>query len=234
MVGLGEWIIDETQMYSYLSFADGSQENVVNLAGLIVNLTILPLLAEDQTLTWTLFFILTLLHLFANYKAVRSLRFATLNKERLLWILQAYFNNGQILSIEEANDLESVIVGIGLNEKDILGRRINFGCSFDKVLETFPNNLSILKTIIQALKDEKYFIFSNKFSSEVNVILSHSALQGDVFHAYLKACLIAKLGDSQVENSYSDQIMGGLTQHGFVTDFLQASTLGWTGGCTSN
>jgi uncharacterized membrane protein YjjP (DUF1212 family) len=54
----------------------------VNLAALLINLAVLPLLSGDFYLTWGLFFALTALHLFANYRAVKALKFKTLNKAR--------------------------------------------------------------------------------------------------------------------------------------------------------
>jgi hypothetical protein len=38
---------------------DGSQETLVNLAALVLNLVLLPLIGESQGVTWTLFFSLT-------------------------------------------------------------------------------------------------------------------------------------------------------------------------------
>ncbi len=54
---------------------------------------------------------LTCVHLFANYNAVRSLRFSTLNQQRILHILSEYFRRGQVLTVDEANARESVILG---------------------------------------------------------------------------------------------------------------------------
>ncbi len=62
----------------------------MNLAGLILNLFLLSYIGEgEDTLffTWILFFGLISLHLFANYKAVKALKFSSLNKQRLLYIM---------------------------------------------------------------------------------------------------------------------------------------------------
>ena len=59
----------------------------VNLAALFINLAILPWLAGDAYFTWGLFILLTFLHLFANYRAVKSLHFNTLNKDRQVHFL---------------------------------------------------------------------------------------------------------------------------------------------------
>ena len=68
------------------------------------------------------------IHLYANFCAVRSLMFETLNRERLLHNILAYRTSGRTLSIEEGNARESVFAGFGLDEVTALcGRRIEYG-----------------------------------------------------------------------------------------------------------
>ncbi|KTG45066.1 hypothetical protein cypCar_00031044 [Cyprinus carpio] len=81
-----------------ISAKDGSQcvisllfcpdkETLVNLAGLLVSLALIPLVTDNPLLTFILFFLFTVLHLFANYKAVRSVVMETLNEARLSIVL---------------------------------------------------------------------------------------------------------------------------------------------------
>uniref|UniRef100_A0A673XP62 RUS family member 1 n=1 Tax=Salmo trutta TaxID=8032 RepID=A0A673XP62_SALTR len=76
-----------------ISAKDGSQETLVNLAGL-------PLLHCLHWLTFVLFFLFTILQLFANYKAVRSVVMETLNEAR----------DGRVLAPLEANHKEPVFL----------------------------------------------------------------------------------------------------------------------------
>lgn len=62
---------------------DGSQETVVGIISLLASLAILPAVDGRPDLIWTLFSILTIIHLFANYKAVRALQFDIFNEQRL-------------------------------------------------------------------------------------------------------------------------------------------------------
>lgn len=62
-------------------------------------------------LTLSLFFLFTALHLFANYKAVRSVVMETLNEARLSIVLQEYLKDGHILGPLEANQREPVFMG---------------------------------------------------------------------------------------------------------------------------
>uniref|UniRef100_A0A4W5LL13 RUS family member 1 n=1 Tax=Hucho hucho TaxID=62062 RepID=A0A4W5LL13_9TELE len=81
-----------------ISAKDGSQETLVNLAGLLVSLILIPLVTDNPLLTFVLFFLFTILHLFANYKAVRSVVMETLNEARLAIVLHQYLRDGRVLS----------------------------------------------------------------------------------------------------------------------------------------
>ena len=68
------------------------------------------------SLTLSLFFLFTALHLFANYKAVRSVVMETFNEARLSIVLQQYLRDGRVLSPADANRQEPVFLG----ERDTL------------------------------------------------------------------------------------------------------------------
>ncbi|KAG7238935.1 hypothetical protein INR49_030482 [Caranx melampygus] len=93
-----------------ISAKDGSQETLVNLAGLLISLILIPLVTNNPGLTLCLFFLFTILHLFANYKAVRSVVMETFNEARLSIVLQQYLSDKQILSPLEANQREPVFL----------------------------------------------------------------------------------------------------------------------------
>ncbi|XP_017274776.1 RUS1 family protein C16orf58 homolog [Kryptolebias marmoratus] len=93
-----------------ISAKDGSQETLVNLAGLLVSLMLIPLVTDNPALTLGLFFLFTVLHLFANYKAVRSVVMETFNEARLSIVLQRYLRDKRVLSPLEANQREPVFL----------------------------------------------------------------------------------------------------------------------------
>lgn len=55
-----------------------------------------------------------MLHLYANYRAVKALNFKTLNKERMLIILHTYLKYQIIENSDIVNKKESVILGSGI------------------------------------------------------------------------------------------------------------------------
>ncbi|XP_045134284.1 RUS family member 1-like isoform X4 [Portunus trituberculatus] len=73
-----------------VSAKDGSQETLVNLAALFTNLTLLPFFTATLSTTWVTFLICVWLHLLANYKAMRALTLASLNRPRLLHLLSSW------------------------------------------------------------------------------------------------------------------------------------------------
>jgi hypothetical protein len=75
---------------SDVSAKEGTQETAVTLVGLILGMLITTLFDSNRTFAWISFIILTLLHVYANFKAVRSLNFSTVNRSRL-WLLTSRF-----------------------------------------------------------------------------------------------------------------------------------------------
>ncbi|CAG07219.1 unnamed protein product [Tetraodon nigroviridis] len=115
-----------------ISAKDGSQETLVNLAGLLVSLALVSFVADNAALTLSLFFLFTVLHLFANYKAVRSVVMETLNEARLSIVLQEYLKDGRMLSPLEANQREPVLMEF---KKTV---PIKLGVRLQEIVQRFP------------------------------------------------------------------------------------------------
>ncbi|XP_061906207.1 RUS1 family protein C16orf58 homolog [Entelurus aequoreus] len=107
-----------------ISAKDGSQETLVNLAGLLFSLILIPLVTDNPVLTLGFFFAFTALHLFANYKAVRSVVMETLNEARLAIVLQQFLRDGRIASPTEANRKEPVFLDFRTSVPIKLGVRL--------------------------------------------------------------------------------------------------------------
>uniref|UniRef100_A0A3P9IWX6 Zgc:162613 n=1 Tax=Oryzias latipes TaxID=8090 RepID=A0A3P9IWX6_ORYLA len=107
-----------------ISAKDGSQETLVNLAGLVVSLILIPLITDNSSLSLGLFFLFTILHLFANYKAVRSVVMETFNQARLSIVLQQYLKDKRILSPFEANRREPVFLEFKITTPIKLGVKL--------------------------------------------------------------------------------------------------------------
>lgn len=198
---------------------DGSQETLVNLAALCINLQILPLVSGDTSLIWTLFLLMTCLHLFANYKAVKSLVFQTLNKDRLLILLESYEKSGQVPDPQEVNCQESPFLGCHLQEQSI-----QFGTS---LLHCDPKNIHLQK-IQQELLHVKYSIIVDE--NHVNVIFSDQAQGQDHLKAFVNAYFTAKDPLSSIN---VDELLEKMETIGWNISTLQICDLGWKGSFQS-
>jgi hypothetical protein len=85
-----------------VSAKDGSQETIVNLVGMIsgtylvtaVDGIAIPFLSYQIPVAWLLFTLLTVLHLYCNYQAVKSVVLDTLNDQRYALLCQRYITSG--------------------------------------------------------------------------------------------------------------------------------------------
>lgn len=57
------------------------------------------------------FFLLTALHIYANYRAVRALVMETLNESRLCLVLNHFLMKGEVLDPTSANQMEPLWTG---------------------------------------------------------------------------------------------------------------------------
>uniref|UniRef100_A0A8C0GB37 RUS family member 1 n=1 Tax=Chelonoidis abingdonii TaxID=106734 RepID=A0A8C0GB37_CHEAB len=92
-----------------VSAKDGSQETLVNLAGLLVSLLLIPLVTDRLQLTYTLYGLFTALHLYANYRAVRAVCMETLNRARLRLALRHFLCQGWVPTPAHANPREPLV-----------------------------------------------------------------------------------------------------------------------------
>lgn len=104
-----------------VSAKDGSQETLVNLAGLCTGLLLTPLAANSTLLTYLLFFLFTSLHLYANVRAVRSVVMETVNRGRLRILLEDFLREGTVPSPPSVNAREPLLPVLWEREKLILG-----------------------------------------------------------------------------------------------------------------
>ncbi|CEF66236.1 UPF0420 protein C16orf58 [Strongyloides ratti] len=108
-----------------VSAKDGSQETLLNLVSLISSLMLLPLVHENEILIWISFVILTFIHLFSNYNAVKSLKFSVFNQETYHIVVKEYINgNLQNLNINFINKEEPLFKS-HITKKRYLGYNLN-------------------------------------------------------------------------------------------------------------
>ncbi|XP_033026698.1 RUS1 family protein C16orf58 homolog isoform X6 [Lacerta agilis] len=156
-----------------VSAKDGSQETLVNLAGLFFSLLLIPLVADNLRLTYSLYGLFTALHLYANYRAVRSVCMETFNRARLRLVLRHFLQWGKVLGPALANPQEPLVPGFQQELRMNLGTPLHTVASrvadFQKALEGNATN---------------HLIFFNRAAGTVSILLHRLAGSVDV----IKAC----------------------------------------------
>ena len=200
-----------------VSAKDGSQETLVNLLALIVNIFLLHTIKRDRLLVWCLYFILAILHIYANYRAIRTLQLCTFNWNRFVLICENYFRHEEIPTINYINQHEPILneihqsircyVGIRLNENHARSIDINqliknhFAILFNQHSKCFDVILTDNcddRDLIKCYFLLQYLIYSEHFdefliiSSNLSLI-DIDRLQKTTFHLYQSFLLKAQM-----------------------------------------
>ena len=211
--------------YNFLTVS-GSQETLVNLAALIVNLSVLPLVSGNVHTIWILFFIMTLLHLFSNYMAVKSLVFKTLNKDRLLVLLSDYNKTKIVNTPEKINATESPFLWFGKDEKLYCNRKIKIGVSLKPYLQQCldSDGEKGVSRLLTQLQTDNYVIFKDE--KYLYIALSSKSNSRDILKAYCHAVHSAQSNQDDIFDF--EKLDKELNASGWITSHgLQITNEGW-------
>ena len=208
----------------------------VNLAALFVNLAILPFLSGDLYWTWSAFFLLTLLHLFANYRAVKTLHFSTLNRARLLDVLGHFAVTGIVPNPRIVNERESVFIGSGLSDVDVCGAKINVGVSLTSICRSVGDDRIVWAQIEQNVGQKPYAVFESRRGKQYDVLIFDNFQPKDLLKSYIEAFCLAyrsnhsnKISKDFESKMAFDNFEESLIKAGWKTTHLQMNTQGWVG-----
>jgi len=176
-----------------VSAKDGSQETLVNLAALLTSLWLLPLLNDSDRLTWMAFLFFTVLHIFANYRAVKALHFETLNRSRFLILLKYYATTKIVKSVQETNNLEPVFSNFTSNkEENMCGYKIFLGKSIKSA-----NHVGIEETL-QNYSKKNYAFITDTCNKAIYIIYRKECCPEEMLESYFYAVLSAMLASNKV------------------------------------
>ncbi|XP_040572501.1 RUS family member 1 [Lepeophtheirus salmonis] len=182
---------------------DGSQETLVNLIGLILNLSILPIIPDNPLIVITLFIILTCLHLISNFYGVKSLIFDTFNRERLSNVLKHYLEGQIILSPKICNRQEPVLSSH--EYKHCFGYSICLGSSAQNHTDTIISKQG-------KIKEDGFIIIQDSTNKRIDVILSND--HPDLIRVYFEVFILV-----------CNEKFNGITYEQFCED---ATSSGWS------
>ncbi|GAB1318307.1 Vitamin B6 photo-protection and homoeostasis-domain-containing protein [Madurella fahalii] len=91
-----------------LNAKEASQETVVSLLGMLVG-SLVVRLVEDKQVVWMLMVFLAGVHLMMNYRAVRSVKMRSLNRQRATIVFREWLDHGTVLGPEQVALRESIL-----------------------------------------------------------------------------------------------------------------------------
>lgn len=165
-----------------VSAKDGSQETLVNLAGLLVSLLMLPLVSENPSFSLGCFCLLTALHIYANYRAVRALVMETLNEGRLRMVLTHFLQWGEVLDPTSANQMEPLWTGF------LPSLSLSLGVPLHRVVSSAFE----LQQLVRG-HQEPYLLRWDPAQNQVQVVLGQTAGPKTVLRAATHGLLLRAL-----------------------------------------
>ncbi|XP_076387435.1 RUS family member 1 [Megachile rotundata] len=170
-----------------VSAKDGSQETCVNLIASLVGILILSIFHNGRYIM-ELYFFLIIVHLYANYSAVKSLCLNSLNEDRLALIVKSYITNEVIPEPEEVNKKESVLL-LTKPTMSIYGFNIKMGVSLAALIKNNIISTSDTELSLKLFLDRKYLISIDVQNKTIFICFKKDAQPCDVLEAYFHACL---------------------------------------------
>lgn len=189
---------------------DGSQETLTNLIALCFSLLLIPLVADNSNFVWSLYLIFTIIHLFANYRGVKSLKIPIFNLSRFGIAVRRFLRQEGSLGLHVINDLEPVWFFSGCS----FGNRLNLGLP----LKSHVNKLKLLQLLCEIYADDKYILTIDARSKGINVSFAENSDNMTTLTACFQAVLIIQALDMDVNDNdnldFRVQSLGRLAQAG--------------------
>nr|XP_035971243.1 RUS family member 1 isoform X4 [Halichoerus grypus] len=165
-----------------VSAKDSSQETLVNLAGLLVSLLMLPLVSACPSFSLSCFFFLTALHIYANYRAVRALVLETLNEGRLRLVLKHFLQRGEVLGPTSANHMEPLWTGFWPS----------LSLSLGVPLHRLISSVFELQQLVEG-HQQPYLLRWDQSQNQVQVVLSQMAGPETILRAAIHGLVLEAL-----------------------------------------
>ncbi|XP_013405479.1 RUS1 family protein C16orf58 homolog [Lingula anatina] len=208
-----------------VSAKDGSQETLVNLAALICGLLMMPVVSGHQTLTWVLFFLFTMLHLFSNFMAVKAVKMETLNQARLHILVQHYLQAQTTFHGAISSDILPVKI-VNMQEPVLWRTRrkleIFLGTSFAAMMKS-PSEFSKLKKIYAG---DRYILDLDLSTGKIYILLHETQTVDSqikaCFHAELVNFIVEKIGKKENINEDFQNVVA-IAENGNCAEVVEES-----------
>ncbi|XP_054745217.1 RUS family member 1 [Anastrepha obliqua] len=173
---------------------DSSQETFVNLIASFIGLYLLTLI-KSQSILYSVFIFVIIIHLYSNLKAVKAVCLRTFNESRYLITLEEYFRSGRMLTPQQVNKIERVTIGQTVS----VSLKILIGLSIRTLIDEYRTTHAIENIISSFDPHERFIIAEN--NKNIGVYLHFDTRPQDVLKAYFFA--VSFLQDrNQIKDKY--------------------------------
>lgn len=207
-----------------ISAKEGSQETVATMAGMAIGMLLARVTMGHSLAIWFSFLLLTIFHMYANYRAVRCLSLNTLNGERSSILLQNFMETGKVLSPQKVST-EEHILPLWLNPWSSqnfrhLYKRIHLGVKVSSLSDT--DMMELFHCAGTYYKKAKYLLLQRK--GTIRIVMHKDSTQADVLQSYVHALVMANLLDKST--SVHIESLSWMSKH--YDDFIRKlQSAGW-------
>lgn len=142
---------------------ENTQETAVTLLGLVLGMLFSSIFSNNGSFAWISFTVLTVLHVYCNYRAVSCLKLNTLNRSRCWFLARQFLSNKHPdgytdMSVSTVNAMEGVV-----NTIRVVYNGPRLGIRLQSALQSISSTATITpemrwNTLRQVFSDEMYSI----------------------------------------------------------------------------
>ncbi|CAM6093199.1 unnamed protein product [Calypogeia fissa] len=226
---------------------EGSQETAATMVGMLLGMVVARATAGDAVAMWVSFLVLTAFHMYANYRAVRSLCLTSLNPERTEILLRSHLRQETVdlPTPKEMSVKERVLPQLPGQRLFAMWRpgicwRISFGSRISS-LRPRGGWESFTRILIHQYGRQEYMVSVE--DGVIHVILNSRASVQDCLRAYVHALRLKEILERSqtgsadttgaerdclawMESSYS-RFLNLLQQSGWVNNRIHISASEW-------
>ncbi|KAL3701917.1 hypothetical protein R1sor_019939 [Riccia sorocarpa] len=178
-----------------ISAKEGSQETAATMVGMLFGILLARITAGNNLAVWVSFLTLTAFHMYANYRAVRSLSLTSLNPNRTQLLLEAFTSSGKVLSPSEVASVENVLPQIsGLSPFKLFRRSTPWTICFGSRISSLNPHTEwepFIRMLIQRYGKERYMVAIK--GNTVHIILHQNSSSMDCLRAFVHALYLRKV-----------------------------------------
>ncbi|GAV61448.1 DUF647 domain-containing protein [Cephalotus follicularis] len=178
-----------------ISAKEGSQETMATMIGMALGMLLAHITMGNPLAIWFSFLILTMFHMYANYKAVCCLALTSLNSERSSILLQHYMETGYVLSPKQVSKIEHVLpvwtTSWDTKNAKLLHKRVYLGLRISSLHRR--EMIELLHSTSSLYKRAKYLLVER--NRAISVVIHRDSMATDVLQSYIHALVLANFTD---------------------------------------